>query len=149
MTLTTNLLASYLGRPADELLAVPPFSGWQWHRSVEKDLDSPLIDYVSQQEGMDFVCDEAENVRTIFAYNDPTRRFVDGLDDLPFSFTRQQVRDRLGRPSKSGEPMTDSILGMFGAWDRFENTQFTVHIEYQLDSMSIKKITIMRGDSVP
>lgn len=149
MTLTTNLLASYLGRPAEELLSLPPLSGWEWLRSVEKDLDSPLIDYVSQQQGMDFVCDESENVRTIFAYNEPIRRLVEGLDDVPFSFSRQQVQDRLGRPSKSGEPLNDSILGKFGAWDRFENGQFTIHIEYHLDSMSIKKITLMRGDVVP
>jgi len=149
MTLTTDVLASYLGKPANDLLATPPFSGWNWQKSIEEDLDKPVIDYVFPQDGIDFVCDEAESISTIFAYNESSRRFREGLDDLPFALTRQQVIDRIGRPSKSGEPMNDSILGMFGAWDRFENTRYTLHVEYHLDSKSIKKITIMRGDVVP
>jgi hypothetical protein len=149
MTLTTKILASYLGKSADELLSLPLFSGWVWRKSVEDDLDPPLVDYISDPEGIDFVCDEAGEVETIFVYNDNDRRFAEAFEDLPFSCTRQDVRDRLGRPSKSGEPMTDEILGRYGPSDRFENERYTIHVEYHLDSMSIKQITLMRADVVP
>lgn len=149
MTLTTKTLASYLGKSADELLALPSFSGWVWRKSVEDDLDRPRVDYISDPEGVDFVCDEAGIVRTIFVYNDNDRRFAEALEDLPFSCARQEVRDRIGSPSKSGESMTDEILGRYGPWDRFENEKYTIHVEYHLDSMSIKQITLMRADVVP
>ncbi len=149
MTLTTNMLASFLGKPAAGLRAIPPFRDWRLQRSVETDLDKLVIGYVFPQEGMDFVCDGADTVTTIFAYNDSIRCFQEGLGDVPFEMTRQQVIDRFGRPAKSGERFSDPILGECGAWDRFDNTNYTVHVEYHLDSKSIKKITIMREDVVP
>ena len=128
MTWTTTHLASYLGKQSRELLAKPPFSKWTCERTVEEDVRKPRIDYVFELEGIDCVCDIDESLRTIFVYNEPTRRFTEGLDDLPFSLSRQDVQDQLGCPSKSGEPMNDSILGQFGAWDRFEYKQFSVHV---------------------
>ena len=149
MTLTTADLAKYLGKPSEYLLAEPPFNRWEWKKSVETSLPEPVTDYVFPNNGMDFVCDVLRLIRTIFVYNKNERRFHEELVDLPFRLNRQQVLDRQGIPSKSGERVVDSILGEYGAWDRFENDNFALHVQYDLDGSSIQQITLIRPDAVP
>lgn len=149
MTLTTETLASYLGRKASALLGDPPFKNWIFEKSVETDLEKPLIDYVFTQNGMDFVCDGEDKVNSIFLYFDESRSFREGVQDLPFASSRQEVFARLGSPSRSGGRVSDPILGEYGAWDRFERSGYVIHVEYRLDADLIKKITLMRADVVP
>ncbi len=141
--------ANYLGREAANLLGDPPFLNWTFERSVETDLAAPLIDYVFRNDGLDFVCDSQDKVQSIFLYADESRRFKEGLLDLPFASSRDAVLARLGPPSKSGARISCPILGEYGAWDRFACPGYVVHIEYQLNADAIKKITLMRPDIVP
>jgi hypothetical protein len=147
MTLTT--LRNYLGGPASAVLADPLFKHWSFEKFLETDLEKPLIDYVFAKDGLDFVCDEDDKVKSIFLYSDESRCFREGLDDLPFSSTRQQVVQRFGPPSISGSRVTDPILGEYGAWDRFTLPGYTIHVEYRLDADLLKKVTLMRADVVP
>lgn len=39
--ISTETLARYLGGAAADLLADPPFSGWSFVRTVDRDLDEP------------------------------------------------------------------------------------------------------------
>lgn len=149
MTLTTRTLATYLGGAASAVLADPPFKNWIFQKFVETDLEKPLIDYVFAQHGVDFVCDADGKVTTFFLYFDESRRFKEGLQDLPFTSTRQEVVGRLGSPSKSGGKVSDPILGEYGAWDRFARPGYAIHVEYRLDTDLIRKITLMRADAVP
>jgi hypothetical protein len=149
MTFTTTFFASFLGKPASDVTELSPLNKWKLDRTVDADLDMPVIDYVFPQNGIDLVCDIGDTVTTVFVYNEPRRHFADGLDDLPFNLSRQQVIERLGNPSKSGEGFNDQVLGECGAWDRFENKSHTLHVEYHLDSKSIKKITLMRAGVIP
>ena len=149
MTLTIETLASYLGGDASALLADAPFKNWIFDKSVEEDLEYPLIDYVFSDNGMDFVCDGENKVRSIFLYYTVSRKFREGVEDLPFTSSRQKVIARLGSPSKSGGRVSDPILGEYGAWDRFVLSGCVVHIEYQIDADAISKITLMRADVVP
>lgn len=149
MTLTIRILASYLGRDASILLDATPFKNWTFEKSVEDDLEESLIDYVFAQHGMDFVCDGDDKVNSIFLYFDESRCFNEDIRDLPFDSGRQEIIARLGAPSKSGEKMSDPILGEYGAWDRFTRSGYAVHVEYRLDADVIKKITLMRADVVP
>jgi hypothetical protein len=149
MSLTTETLSNYLGRDASVLLADAPFRNWAVTRSVETDLEKPLIDYVFAKDGMDFVCDEADKLNSIFLYSDQSRRFAEGVEDLPFTCTRQEVIARLGPPSKSGGRVSDLILGEYGAWDRFPRPGYVIHVEYRLHEDAINKLTMMRADVVP
>jgi hypothetical protein len=149
MILTTQILEKYLGNPAATMLADAPFKDWKFEKSFENDLKKPRIDYIFPENGLDFVCDADDQVRTIFLYWDEHRRFEDGLADLPFSSTRQEVMERLGAPSKSGGIVNDPILGEFGPWDRFAKFGYSIHVEYKVNADSIKKITLMRADVVP
>lgn len=149
MIFTTEILANYLGKEALILLADAPFRNWTFEKSFERDVERPRVDYVFTQEGMDFVCDGDDKVRTIFLYFDGVRFFRGGVQDLPVTFSRQQVIAYLGLPSKSGGKISDPILGKYGAWDRFTRTGYVIHIEYRLDADAINKITLMRADVVP
>jgi hypothetical protein len=149
MSLTTETLSSYLGRKALVLLSDAPFKNWAVIRTVEVDLDSPLIDYVFTQNGMDFVCDGEDKLSSIFLYADQLRYFREGVEDLPFTCTRKEVIARLGSPSRSGNRINDPILGDYGAWDRFERSGYVIHVEYRLREDAINKLTLMRTDVVP
>ncbi len=141
-------LEKYLGRSASVILSDPPFKDWAFEKSCENDLKRPRIDYVFQHHGLDFICDGNENVRTIFIYCDKNRMFEEGITDLPFSLNRQEVKNLLGSPSKSGGLVNDSILGDLGAWDIFERHGFSIHVEYKVGSDRINKITFIRTEEV-
>ena len=149
MTVTTETLANYLGGKARALLADPPFKNWTFEKSCETDLEEPLIDYVFVHDGMDFVCDGEDKIRSIFLYCDESRCFTEDVQDLSFTLGREEIIARLGSPSKSGGRISDPVLGEYGAWDRFARSGYVIHVEYRLDADSIRKITLMRADAVP
>jgi len=149
MTLTTKTLLNYLDREASFLLADLPFKNWTLNKTVEVGLEKPLTDYVFVQNGMDFVCDENDKVRSIFLYADDSRCFMESIQDLPFTSRRREVIARLGFPSKSGDKIIDPVLGEYGAWDRFEGPGYSIHVEYRLNADRINKVTLMRADVVP
>ncbi len=149
MIITTEMLASYLGKHASKLLADPPFQNWKFERTYETDLEEPLIDYVFAQHGIDIVCDREDRVNSLFLYFDERRFFRETIKDIPFTLNRQEVFARLGAPCKSGSRLSDPVLGDYGAWDRFAHGGYFTHVEYQLDGDRIRKITLMRSDVVP
>ncbi len=149
MTVTIEKLASYLGKEASIVLADDPFKDWTFKRTLENDLDQPLIDYVFARDGMDFVCDEGDRLRSFFLYSDKSRRFSEPVEDLPLTSSRQEVIARLGSPTKSGGRISDPILGEYGPWDRFSRSGYAVHVEYRIDVAIINKVTVMRADVVP
>ncbi len=148
MTLTTEMLASYLGREASDLLADLPFRNWTVKRTVDTDLEKPRIDYVFTHNGMDFVCDEEDNVSCIFFFSDESRCFNEGIQDLPFALSRREVLARYGSPAKSGG-ISIGILGAFGPWDRFARGNYSIHVHFHMEVDRIKLVTLMRADIVP
>jgi|SRR5688572_6576797 len=149
MSLTTKTLANYLGSPASVILAEPPFKNWIFEKSYENDLEELRINYIFPENGVDLVCDAEERVTTIFLYSDQTRRFEEDLLDLPFLFTRRQVIECLGPPSKSGGRTNDPVLGEYGPWDRFAMPDYSIHVQFRVDADRINLITLMRADVVP
>lgn len=147
--LTIDALTGYLGRNATVLLEAEPFRNWGCQRLLEMDLAEPLTDYTFADHGMDFVCDRGGAINTIFLYNDKSRRFTEAITDLPFSARRDDVLSRFGSPTKSGDGFVDAVLGPFGAWDRFDTAERSVHIEYNPGTDIMCKITLMRGGIAP
>lgn len=142
-------ISDYLGLHASIMLNDEPFKGWLFERSVEEELDPPIVHYIFPARGVELRCDDDEKVSVIFLQFDEMERFDTGLDGLPFSWTRKQVMDRFGTPSKSGEKSSHPILGLYGAWDRFAMPNYTIRFEYNMDSVGVRKITLMRNDIVP
>jgi len=149
MTITIEMLASYLGKDDSVLLADPLFKNWTFEKSFEDDLAKPRIDYEFDQDGMDVICDGNGKVRTILVYSDECRAFKEYVQDLPLTLGRSGVIARLGVPSKSGDKVSDEILGEYGAWDRFTRSDYVIHVGYRSDGDVINKVTLMRADVVP
>lgn len=149
MTLSTVDLSAYLGGPASEILSNPPFNAFDFIRSVEEDLPEIIIDYVSDDGGIDIAADEDDAVSRIFVYNEASKKFTPGLSDLPFWLGRDQVIELFGEPSKSGEGLDHPVLGVSGPWDRFSKNGYVIHVRYKVGERGIDRVTLMRPDMVP
>ncbi|EAS64857.1 hypothetical protein L4D04_21515 [Photobacterium angustum] len=149
MTLTIEMIASYLGKNSSAILSEHPFKNWKYEKSTENDLENTQFDYVFPDDGMDFVTDEQDKVSSIYLYFDGYRNFGEDLKDLELNSRRNEVIVLFGSPSKSGDAISDSVLGEYGAWDRFSRAGFAIHIEYRVGSETINKVTLMRADVVP
>jgi len=131
------------------MLRDDPFKDWVVERSLEKELDPPIIHYFFPRKGLELRCDDDEKISVIFLCSDEYNEFDDVLIEPRFSWCRQQVAEYFGSPSKSGGRSSHPILGDFGAWDRFTMPGYAVRFEYRMDSDSIRKITFMRNDVIP
>ena len=149
---TIGTFVKFLGKPAAFLLATSPFDNWSFERKMEEDLPERGVDYVFAERGLSMNCDEEEEdekIRTIFLHPRELQRSDVKLIDIPLSFHRRDVLERLGTPSKSGAPRTLKILGPYGAWDRYDRPDCALHIQYRVDADHIEMITLMRHDVAP
>jgi hypothetical protein len=147
MAYLTERFVGYLGKPALYATSDSPLVDWKFIRSpIEFDGDS--IDYQFINNGIDLSCDSDDNIHSIFIHND-SRKFTGLIVDIPFEMRRDDVLRRIGIPCKSGDPINDSILGHFGAWDRFDSHDHSMHIQYHSDGDGIALITFMRPSVVP
>jgi hypothetical protein len=142
-------ITDYLGAPASIMLREEPFSNWRFEKSLEKDLEEPIIQYVFTGHAVALRCDCDEKIGTIFLRADKHDKQDGNLFEVPFVWTRGQVLTHFGPPSKSGPKVVDPILGDYGAWDRFSFQDYSVHIEYRTDRDEIRRVTLMQNDSVP
>lgn len=142
-------MTEYLGMLSATLLKSGPFNNWPVDRTVVEDLDEPRIHYLFEGNGLEVSCDVDERISTLFLFSEDHGGFDESLFEIPFSLTRDQVRDHFGSPSKSGEGRKHPILGEYGAWDRFRRPGMTIHVEYHPSADRISKITLMRADAVP
>jgi hypothetical protein len=149
MPLSLQTLAKYLECPASTLLRDAPFRDWPVEKSFENDLEEPLIQYIFPSHGVELLCDEFDNIGTIFLHCDASPCIADDLIDLSLKSTREQMLDVFGTPSKSGAPRHDPILGDYGPWDRFAKPGYAIRIGYHPTADRIHRITLMREDFVP
>lgn len=140
-------MTDYLGIHITIFLQQEPFTNWPVERSIEDDLDEQIIHYVFAEHGLELRCDCEDRISVIFLYADDYNGFDQSLLEIPFS--RSEVLEGFGTPTKSGLKVSDPILGEYGAWDRFTRSGHTIHVEYCVDSDRIKKLTLMRNDTVP
>jgi hypothetical protein len=131
------------------MLEASPFNLWPVEKSFEDGLPETIIHYVFVQHGLELHCDRHDKISTIFLHSDDFNGFDENLLDTPFSSNRNKVIEIFGVPSKSGEKISDPILGEYGSWDRFARLGHTIYIEYRADADRIKKITLIRADAVP
>jgi hypothetical protein len=142
-------LAGFLSQSVSALLSDEPFRAWSVERSVETDLEEPVIHYVFPSHGLELQCDAEEKISAIHLYRDEYGGFDQNLLDLSFSFNGIDIARLMGVPSKRGDKVVDPILGEYGAWDRFDYSNHSVHIEYTLRGDGIRMITLIRKDRLP
>lgn len=137
-------MTQYLGRPVTELLEAAPFKDWPVERSVERDLEEPIVEYIFEKNGVELRCDANEAVKAIFLFSRDYGGCAQSLSEIPFSLTRKGVLAHFGRPTRSGERLSDAVLGEYGPWDRFERPgAVVIHVEYRADADEIDKITLL------
>lgn len=141
-------LFRYLGHNASEMLSTPPFNGWSYEKSLEEDLDLPIIHYIVKECGLELRCDLDDKVSVIFV-NAGRGGVLEPYLGVTFESTRAQVLECFGAPTESGEQTHDPILGKYGAWDRFAIPGGAVHVEYNINDDSLAKVTFMRDDVAP
>ena len=148
---TIGTFVKFLGKPAASLLATSPFDVWSVEREVEEDLPERRVDYVFSEQGLSITCDQEddERIRTIFLHPRELQHFDVKLIDFPLCFCRRDVLERMGTPSNNGAPRTHEILGAYGAWDRYDRPDCTLHVQYRVDADRIELITLMRRDVAP
>lgn len=149
MTLTLESSALYLGQPIADVLSVSPFNEWDFERSIESDLPSPVIDYVFANNGVEIGCDQDDHVRVIFYRDVQDTGAGNDFFNLPFATTREEFINRLGEPTKSGKARFDSVLGRYGPWIRYDGPDYVTHIQFYPDEDRVKQFTLMRADVAP
>lgn len=141
------MLAKYLNKHISKLLEIDPIKNWPVDRELIEYDDPPRIGYTFEGSGLQVSCDMGERIQSIFLELEMHDKFL--LSEVQFTQNRTQIIKRFGTPSKSGEGISDAILGEFGPWDRFQNSEYTLHVQYTILSDGIEKITLMRNDVVP
>src|ERR1700744_3581778 len=120
-------IEKYLGKHVSVLLQEHPFENWLFKKSVETDLEEPIVQYVFKDRGLELRCDQVEKISVIFLSSDECHGFDEALMEFSFSWKREQILGRFGTPSKSGQKMKDPILGEYGNWDRFDGPDCSIH----------------------
>ncbi len=138
--------AELLGKSVTDVLLDAPFCDWSFKKSVDDDLDEPLVNFEFEDHGISFRCRDIEKISTIFLSADGEAATV---FELPTSLTRDEVRNQFGVPNASGEGLVDPILGTYGPYDRFDYPDHSVHFEFFPDRDKIKLITLMTSSVVP
>jgi hypothetical protein len=69
-------------------------------------------------------------------------------EGISFSHSRRVVHERLGLPSASGGGTVVKFFGKVPAWDRYDRSERSVHIQYADDETSVNLITISRPEFV-
>lgn len=138
-------ISSYIGRPIRQLLAAEPVRQWIFTRTVETDLDQPLVCYEFKDRGVEIDCDEDEIINAVFLHRTSDSEVVSGVS---FAMSRNQALSTFGPPSRSGEAR-HAPVDEVRPWDRFDREGVTLHLEYEPNGSAIRLITYMRRDVVP
>lgn len=140
-------ITNYIGKPISVLLKTEGFNGINYSRTINNGTYELSIEYEFKSLDIEIFCDLNETINTIFLSNN--RIGNTEIIDIDFSLSRSEIHRKFGTPSKSRERSISVFLGPSGAWDRFKNEKYTIHIQYNIDSDGIRRVTIMRNDVVP
>jgi hypothetical protein len=136
----------YLGTRAADLLKTAPFSSWAFSQTIDEDLAELRVNYDCESEGLSIVCDFEDRITTIFLTS--VRLAYEELN-LPLHSGRSDVPTAFGKPSRSGQPSVNTILGEYGAWDRYDLVDHSLHVEYRPKLDRVKMVTLMLRNVAP
>lgn len=62
---------------------------------------------------------------------------------------RDELLEEWGSPSRSGSSQLIPILGLQGAWDRWDQLKYAMHVQYAPAYGTVAKVTVMHPSAVP
>jgi len=98
--------------------------------------------YVSAPDGSWQLLLEPDNtVKTIFLF---LANGYSNFNGITSSTTPSEIVKKMhGEPSSKGNSQEIPIIGKVGAWERYEFSEYVLHIEHSLVKGTVKKITLM------
>lgn len=145
------LVGESVDAPAVQALIVSE----QLRSSTEEDLEEgePVRSHLSSTTGGFLFSHTFGRINTLFVHVKPKGEYAAFgaalTRGLTARSTRTDVRERFGRPSRSGEPQNLPPLGRFGGWDRFDSKTLCLHFQYGEPEEEIELITVMMADIAP
>jgi hypothetical protein len=132
---------SYLNQRLDQIDIFPA----DFQSGKLTDLDG--VRYLEvPDEGLTVTLNEQLEISTIFLYADGIEGFRQYGKPLPagllFSMSRSEVREYLGEPYRSGEPLGTGLMAVRFALDRYESDSAYFHLRYTSGNQQIQLITI-------
>lgn len=113
----------------------------------ETDLCEDGVDvYLTNKEkGVGLVLTKGLVVKSIhfFSESDERKEFIDKLPfNLKFSFAKEDVRGIFGDPKRTGGGHSLFPFGIIPLWDKYYFEQFSLHVQYSTDQMSLTLVTV-------
>lgn len=105
--------------------------------------------------GIELICSNQYLIRSIFLHSGRNKREKSRpypyplLEGLSFDSSRENVRLALGKPTVEGAPRRIPGLGDYGAYDRYDYVDWSIHFQYALNSEQIEMVTLMSKECVP
>ena len=102
--------------------------------------------------GLEFIADNAKRITTVFISSlskGAIKEYSPIKEGVSFRSTRSEVRNVMGSPTSSGNPLADTILEPTGGYDRYDNNQHAIHFEYNSENNTISLITLMSINDAP
>jgi hypothetical protein len=140
-----DVLAAPLGTSIDAIGGSPLLAG----HAVVIEHDDDMWHAEATSAGLSFVADTTDGtimaVQVHAAGHQDHSRFAGPLPaGLSFDHDRATVRRMLGRPSRSRDPAVVDPFGPMPAWDRFDEPELSLHVEYTLDGDGIRMVSLLR-----
>ncbi|CAL2082740.1 hypothetical protein TD3509T_500002 [Tenacibaculum dicentrarchi] len=101
----------------------------------------------AEDESFEMILTKNKIIHTIFIYPNESGEF--SFADYNINMGKTEIRKRFGNPNKKGGPMSNSIIGVSGGFDRFDR-EISYHFEYADENQTkLKKITLMSLNVAP
>lgn len=143
MTLTLDEMQPFLGAPTGAVLASAPFNGSPVRKTTEYDLIDPAIYYDLSDGRAVIVSDEYDTVGVIVLSTDHFGVAAGEQAEVSQATSRDDILNRFGNPSGSGDPDHHPIIGAGGAWDEFVRDDYIIRFEYNLDFTCTTRIILI------
>ena len=106
-----------------------------------------------KNKGIEFTFDENQRVKTIHTHSSKDEGFDEFVyllpNDLNFSLSQHDVRNKLGIPNKITSGLTVPVLGKMPDADIYYFGDYSMAIVYNNDLKSILRITLMTPEATP
>lgn len=145
-------MSKYIGKSITDFLKEEPFYSWNYSRTStdEDDVLNQGFDYEFYGYGLAIHCNIDEIIETIFLDSKDYGEVNEILTEIPFTYTRKQVRDYFGiSPEFSRDALNDPILGEFGPYDRFRLYNVLIGVEFKGKKDEISQISFMPLEAFP
>lgn len=103
--------------------------------------------------GLAFIASLEQRVMAIQLHAEGYQNYKGFAGAMPeavaFSNSRRAMQSLLGKPSASGGGKVIQFFGKAPTWDRFDRSEYSLHVQYADDEASINLVTVMLPEFIP